>query len=276
VGGPVIRFRGKLVLITGASAGIGRATALHFSREGAKVLALARSRERLERVRAEAPEGGPIVPVVADVADGGQMASAAATILREHGVPHVVVANAGIGLDARFEETTDEALRSLFEVNVFGVYRTVRPFLPGMVERGSGRILFVSSVAGKRGTPHYSAYCASKFALHGMADALRAELWGTGVTVGVVCPSTTETEFQERALRMGPSQRRIRIASHSAESVARAIVRMSSSRRREVVLSAEGKLLVWVGAIAPGFLDGLLGRLLVRRRGHEASWSDKR
>lgn len=276
MGGPLIRFRGKLVLITGASAGIGRATASRFCSEGAKVLALARSKERLESLRAESADAARLVPVVADVADGPRMEAAAAAILREHGVPDVVVANAGIGLDARFEETSDEALRALFEVNVLGVYRTVRPFLLGMVRRGSGRILFVSSVVGRRGTPHYSGYAASKFALHGMAGALRAELHGTGVTVGLVCPSTTRTEFQEHSLRRGPGQRRVRVASHSAESVARAIVRMAGSRRRETVLGLEGKLLVWTNALAPGFLDWLLARLLVRREPQENPLSERR
>ncbi len=270
------RFEGKLVLVTGASVGIGRAAASAFAAEGAKVLALARSRERLESLAAES--GGPprVHPIVADVADGPGMAAASSAILRDHGVPDIVIANAGIGLDARFEETTDEALRTLFEVNVLGVFRTVRPFLPGMVRRGSGRILFVSSVVGKRGIPHYAGYAASKFALHGMADALRGELRGTGVTVGVVCPSSTTTEFRERALRHGPAQPRVRVAFHSAESVARAILRMAASRRRERVLTLEGKLMVWTNAVAPRFLDWLLARILVRRNSQKSSLSESR
>jgi short-subunit dehydrogenase len=151
----------------------------------------------------------------------------------------------------------------VFETNVLGVYRTLRPFVPPMVARGSGRILVVSSVVGRRGTPNYSAYSASKFALHGMADALRVELHGSGVTVGVVCPSSTTTEFHASRLQQGPQQRRVRPMKHTAESVARALVRMSRSTRRETVLSVEGKLLVAADALAPGLLDRILARVLL-------------
>lgn len=255
-------FAGKTVVVTGASAGIGRAAAREFARLGAVVVAMARSKERLDDLAAEPSAHGKIVPIVADAADDAAMAAAADRILAEFPVPDVVVANAGMGLDARFVDTTDEAVREVFELNVLGVFRTLRPFVPGMTARGSGRLLIVSSAVGKRGIPSYSAYSASKFALHGLADALRAELSGTGVSVGVICPSTTRTEFQDRIRRSGPGQKRVRLNSHSAESVAAAIVRMARSRRREVVLSPEAKLMTFLNAIAPGILDRILGRVL--------------
>ena len=133
-----------------------------------------------------------------------------------------------------------------------------------MIERGSGRILFVSSIVGKRGTPYYSAYSASKFALHGLADALRAELVGTNVSVGLVDPSSTESHFQDNLLRDGPQQNRSRPRRHSAEAVADAIVRMAESRRREVILGFEAKLLHWANVVAPGFVDRLLAKKLRR------------
>lgn len=257
----------KVVLVTGASAGIGREAVRRLAARGDTVVAVARSRDRLEALASEGPGRGTIDFVVADVADGPSMEAMASAVLAAHGVPDVVVANAGIGVDARFESADDSLWRRVLEVNVLGVVRTVRPFVPGMVARGSGRIVIVSSIVGKRGTPSYAAYSASKFALHGMADALRAELCGSGVTVGLVCPSSTETEFDANKLRAGPSQPKIRVARHSADSVARAVVRMADSRRREIVLSAEGKALVVVDAIAPGLVDRLLGRIL-RSRGN--------
>lgn len=255
------RFEGKLVLITGASAGIGRATALAFAAEGARIVAVARRGEKL----AELGQEGSLVAIVADVADGPSMEAMAARVLREVGVPDIVVANAGVGLDARFTEMTDAALRQVFEVNVFGVVRTIRPFLPGMLERRSGRILIVSSVVGLRGIPSYAAYSGSKFAVHGMAEALRTELHGSGVSVGLVCPSSTLTEFKDRTLRIGTPQRRKRLQYHSAESVARAILRMARSRRRIAVLSPEGKLMAALNVVAPGLLDRVLSRALVPR-----------
>jgi short-subunit dehydrogenase len=257
---------GRLVLITGASSGIGRATAQEFVRAGARVIGIARDRQRLDALAVELGDRSRMIALEGDVTDAAGMARLAEQVLDEIGPPDVIVANAGIGLDARFTETTDDALRSVFEVNVFGVVSSVRPYLTAMIERGSGRILLVSSILGKRGIPHYAAYSASKFALHGMADALRAELYGSGVSVGLVCPSTTTTEFQDRLLREGPSQRRVRPRTHSAESVARAIVRMADSRRREIILGAEAKLLAFADTLAPGLVDWFLASALNRKR----------
>jgi short-subunit dehydrogenase len=256
------RFQGKRVLVTGASAGIGRAAALAFAAEGATVYATARSREGLESAAASVSGPGKIVPIVADVTDAPGMESMAARVLADGGAPDVVVANAGIGLDALFQNTTEDDLRTILDVNVLGVYRTVRPFVEPMVRRGRGRILFISSVVGKRGTPHYSAYSASKFALRGMADSLRVEVFGTGVTVGVVYPSSTTTEFRERMMRTGVSQKSFRINRHTPESVARGILRMSRSTRRDLVLSPEGKLMSFVNPIAPWLIDRILAKAL--------------
>jgi short-subunit dehydrogenase len=171
-----------------------------------------------------------------------------------------------VGLDALFVETTDEAMRRVIDVNVLGLLRTVRPFLPPMIERGGGRVLFISSVVGKRGIPHYAGYAASKFALHGMADSLHCELHGTGVSLGVLCPTSTTSEFHDRLQREGPSQRRVRPRHQSAEKVARAVVRMAASKRREMVLSAEARFMVFVDQIAPKLVDAILARMMLHRR----------
>jgi len=257
-------LNGRKVLITGASAGIGRAAAHRFLAEGADVWALARSRDRLEELSAEA--GGPprLVPIVADVSDGPRMEEATGRILSELGVPDVIVANAGIGLDARFENTKDADLARVFEVNVFGLIRTLRPFVRPMAERGSGRILLVSSIVGKRGVPNYTAYSGSKFAVQGIAETVRTELLHSGVKVGVVCPASTESEFRDRTLRDGPQQNQKRLARHSADSVAMAIVKMVRSGRREKGLTVEGKLLHYANKFIPGILDRILYRVMLK------------
>ena len=258
------RDRGRLVLITGASTGIGREASLAFVRRGDRVAAVARRPEKLDAL---AREADGIHPFAADVSDAQSMAAMVRRVREELGTPDVVVANAGIGLDALFVETTDEALARLFEVNVVGAFRTVRPFLPEMVERGSGRVLLVSSIVGKRGVPHYAGYSASKFALHGAADALRSELWGSGVTVGIICPGSTETSFRENALSSGPSQNPGRPLRRSAASAARAVVEMAGSRRHERILGFEGKLMTFVDLLAPRLVDWMLARMLTRKGG---------
>lgn len=254
--------RAKLILLTGASSGIGRAAAVRFAARGDRVLALARTVAALETLAAEC-DG--ILPIAADVSDAASMQSATRRALTDYGLPDVIVANAGIGLDALFHETGDEALHRLFEVNVVGVFRSIRPFLQPMRERGSGRIVIVSSIVGKRGVPHYSGYSASKFALHGAADALRAELWGSGVTVGLLCPSSTETDFRANGLSSGPQQNQKRPLRRSADYVARAVVAMADNRRREVVLGLESRLMCRIDAVAPALIDWLLARALTRR-----------
>jgi len=259
-----VDLRNKLVLLTGASAGIGREASLAFARDGAHVIGLARNGESLDALAGEIADTARFTPIAADVSDAASMEAAVSRITGDIGLPDVIVANAGIGLDALFSETTDDALRTVFDVNVFGLVRTVRPFVRAMEERGSGRILFVSSIVGKRGIPNYSAYSASKFALHGMAEALRTEIRGSGVTVGLVCPGTTETGFQDNALRSGPAQRRIRPRSHSAASVAGIIVNMATSTRREVIIGIESKLLSIGNRLLPGLVDRLLAKVLCK------------
>lgn len=255
---------GKLVLVTGASSGIGRASVAAFVGAGSIVLAVARSKDKLEALSAELGGASRVVPLACDVADGPAMEALAQRVLEAHGVPDVVVANAGIGSDAPFVETSDAIFREVLEVNVLGVVRTIRPFVPGMVARGSGRILLISSVVGKRGVPNYSAYAASKFALHGLADALRPELYGTGVTVGLVCPSSTATEFDANKRRAGRPQAKVRVQHHSPESIARSIVRMARWNRRELVLSPEGKLMGVLSRLSPALMDWILYRALVK------------
>ncbi len=255
---------GRTVLITGASSGIGLAAARRFVAEGAEVWALARNRDRLEELARDA--GGPprLVPIVADVTDGPLMEETCRHIRSELGVPDIIVANAGIGLDARFENTSDEDLARVFEVNVFGLVRTIRPFVSCMAERGAGRIILISSVVGKRGVPNYAAYSASKYALTGLAEALRTELLRTGVKVGVICPSSTATDFRFRLKKKGPSQNTIRLTRHSADSVANAIVKAVRTGKREMVLSAEGKALHYANKYVPAILDRILAKALLQ------------
>jgi short-subunit dehydrogenase len=192
--------------VTGASRGIGRATALELAGKGYHVFTLARSEANLEQLAAEAARSNlEITPVAMDIADEGSRRRAVAAILQAtngYGVD-VLVNNAGYGQIGPMEEVPVEKLRRQFEVNVFGLLAFTQPFLPPMRERRRGWIVNVSSIAGRIVTPFMGPYAASKFALEAMSDALRLELSAFGVHVIVIEPGPIRTGFGEASRAAG-------------------------------------------------------------------------
>jgi NAD(P)-dependent dehydrogenase (short-subunit alcohol dehydrogenase family) len=189
----------QTILITGASAGIGRHAALHLAHRGHRIIATARRLEACEALVAEAPPGS-IVPLRLDVDDPADIARAAAEVDRltdGRGVD-VLVNNAGYATAGALVELPDAALRAQFETNVFGLMAVTRAFLPAMLARGSGRILNVSSVSGRIPAPILGAYHASKYALEALSDALRMEVAPFGVQVVVIEPGTIRSDFANR------------------------------------------------------------------------------
>lgn len=189
------------ILITGASAGIGRETALAFAAAGHHVIAAARRLPALEALRAAAP-AGTITPLVLDLDAPDSIAGAARELERiTHGRGlDALVNNAGFATAGALAELSDRDLRAQFETNVFGLMALTRAVLPPMLERGAGRIVNVSSVSGRIPAPVLGAYHASKYALEALSDALRMELAPFGVQVVVVEPGTIRTEFASRTL----------------------------------------------------------------------------
>lgn len=200
-----------VVVVTGASSGIGRATALLFARSRCRVVATVRTDEAEASLRAEAA-GLDLEVVRLDMADGDAVSRTARGILAAEGRVDVLVNNAGYAQIGAVEDLTDDELRLEFEVNVFGPVRMAREILPSMRARGSGRIVNVSSLAGRISVPLMGAYCASKFALEALSDSMRVEARPFGVRVAIVEPGPVVTRFQRRALEEG---RRI-LASPSA------------------------------------------------------------
>lgn len=255
---------GATILITGASEGIGRATALLFAARGCRVIACARNVDRLESLRSEIEQRGKgscaILPV--DLADAEHAIPAMQAMLaREASAGRhidVAVANAGIGQYGRFADTAWPDIEPLLRINIDGVLATVRAVLPEMSARGGGSIVLVSSTLGKRAVPYNAAYCASKYALHGFADALRLEARASGVHVGVVCPARTDTAFFNRMTYSTQQTSRRSVPTSSPDRVARAILRCVDRKRREVVVSPEGWLFTFVGAHFPRLTDFLL------------------
>lgn len=195
------RFAGQTVWITGASSGIGEALAVAWSREGARLVLSARNAVELERVRKRCahPELHKVQPL--DLMKGGDIERAAAGVLRELGHIDILVHSGGVSQRSSAAETGLDVDRSIMEVNYFGTIALTKAVLPSMIARRSGHIVPISSVIGHVGIPQRSAYAASKHALHGFFDALRAETAKHGLRVTIVCPGYIRTNISENAIR---------------------------------------------------------------------------
>jgi short-subunit dehydrogenase len=188
-----VRVRGSVVVVTGASAGIGRHTAALLAERGARVWAVARSEGPLEELAGAHPN---VVPFVADVTDDDDRARLVATV----GEVDALVNNAGIGWTGLVENTPAERVRQLYETNVFALVDLTQRLLPGMLERRHGHICNVASVASWVATPPITLYSSTKFAVQGFSEGLRRELRGRGVSVSTVNPGPVDTAFAKRAL----------------------------------------------------------------------------
>ena len=197
------RVRGKVVVVTGASAGIGRETALRLARHGAVVVGAARDVARLGQVAAEAP-GMEVVRC--DVSVAADRAALVATVLDRHGRVDALVNNAGLGWQGLVEDMPLERVEYLYALNVVGLIDLCRLVVPPMVAAGSGAIVNVSSLAGHVAFPPYSVYCSTKFAVNGFTVGLRREVWRRGVRVHLVLPGPFRTEWIPRAAGFDPPE----------------------------------------------------------------------
>ena len=254
----------KVAIVTGASAGIGRATALALARRGYAVVVSARRAERLAEVAdACRAAGGQDVVKVADVSDQAQVDELVGSTVARFGRLDVMVNNAGYGLRARVHETSDEQMRAIFDVNFHGVFYGCRAAAPIMMRQRGGHIFNVSSVIGKRGTPFNGAYCATKFAVAGLTDSLRVEMMPYNVRVTCVCPALTGTEFfdamQGGTRRSGKTFARLRGLT-DPEVVGRRIAATVGKNTPELVFTLGGKFLVLLATLSPRLADILMKR----------------
>ena len=261
-----MNLRGVVAVVTGASSGIGAATAVAFGREGMRVALAARRPDRLERVAAEVrAAGGDARVVPTDVGDESAVRGLIETTVAAWGRLDVLVNNAGTGLLATVSQTAAADFERVMRVNFLGAVFGVLAALPHMRRQGRGHIVNVASVVGKRASPFRAAYVASKFALVGLSEALRMELRAQGIRVTCVCPIGTETEFfQTEENRLGVPGRRGPI--QSPDRVARAIVRALRRPRAEVHPYRPAHALFLLNALSPGLVDRLLMFLSHRSR----------
>lgn len=235
-----------MVIITGATSGIGLATARAFTAAGAKVVPAARHS----------------VPPC-DVTRDDDVRQLVDRTLAEHGRIDILINNAGLGQRAVFENLKPADIRQVMEINFFGALRCMQAVLPVMRRQGGGQIVNVSSVIGVVATPRNSIYCASKAALRSLTEAVRLEVREAGIDVISVLPGYTDTPFFDNMLQYDGSPRLSPWRGQSPDRVAAAILRACRQRRREVTLSFFGNVGCWAQRIVPGFVEWSL-----RRRGN--------
>ncbi len=246
-----------IVAITGASAGIGRATAVRLARDGASVAICARRGDLLDRVAAEIEAaGGKAMPMVADVTSERDMDELVRLTLDRYQRLDVMICNAGFGVAGEIEAVSAEQMRHSSTSTTSAPIYAARAALPVFRRQGAGHLIVVSSIVGKRGVPYMGAYSATKFAQVGLAESLRAELAGSDIHVTVVFPVSTETEFVDVMSReTGAPVQRIPGPRQSADQVADAIARAIDRPVPEVYPYAKSRGLVWLNALAPGLCD---------------------
>jgi short-subunit dehydrogenase len=196
--------------------------------------------------------------VQADVTKTEQVRHLFAQVEELCGRLDILVNNAGLGYSGRLESTPVETARYLFDVNVMGTLYGIQAAVPIMRSQGSGHIINISSVVGKRATPGSAVYSATKFAQVALSESLRLELREAGIDVSVICPVSTTTEFFEVAAAGGPVRHQPVRPVYSAEQVAEIIVRCARRPRAEVMVYPPARLLVVLNAVWPGLMDRIL------------------
>lgn len=251
-------FKNKIVLITGASSGIGRATANIFAKKGASIILVARRKEKLDQVAIDLKKFNVSTLVCeCDVSDKSQVKKMSEKVLEKYESIDILVNNAGFAIYGSFSNLTTEEIESQMKTNYFGMIYCIKNFLPSMVKKKSGHIVNVASVAGSFGLPGIASYCASKFAMLGFSEGLKHELKGTGVGLTVVSPIMVRTNFFdhksfEKMPKYSPT-------SLSAETVAKAILRAANSPRLEIIVPSVVRIAVWIKNTFPYLINPILG-----------------
>ena len=250
-------LKGKVAVVTGASSGIGEATARVLAERDAAVVLVARAEDKLRFLEREiSAAGGRVLSVRTDVADADSVEVMLERTTEEFGSLDILVNNAGLGLSGRVEDLRAEDLRHVFEVNLVGPLNCVQAALPRM--RRGGRIINVSSVIGKRAIPKVGGYCATKSALNALSDALRVEVAGRGITVTSVYPGTTRTAFRENSRRTKSEKRGWRPRGVTPERVAEKIADAAEAGGRDIYVTLPDRLFVAGTNLLPNLADLVL------------------
>jgi NAD(P)-dependent dehydrogenase (short-subunit alcohol dehydrogenase family) len=267
------RLRGKVVVITGASSGIGRDAAIRFSHHGAHVVLAARRFEALQAAKDEIEAGGGhALAVPTDVTVRSQVEWLLGAALEHFGRTDIWVNCAGVGMVAWFSDTTEEEFRRIFEVNVMGTFHGCQVALQQMYRQQSGHIINVSSLAGRFALPLNGAYAASKHAVNAIGQSLGRELEGSRIRVSTIMPSLTETPFFEAMISKLPGRGRSIVTAMPVGRVGEAIVRCALRPREQVVVAPMGRWLIVLAEVFPVVFHSVARRYLAARAGEARPW----
>ena len=264
-------FKDHVVWITGGGSGIGEALALEFAHRGARIAVSGRRLDRLQQVAATIESnGGQCLAVPCDVCDDGQVQAAVAAVVERFGQLDVAIANAGYGVAGPFEEVDAEMWRRQLDVNVTGAAMTIRHALPHL-EQVAGRAVVISSILGKFSIAGSAPYCASKFALVGMCNALHLELAKSDVSVTNVLPGLVVSEISKvdnhGQFREDWRDRRPALFMWTSQRAAKVIAKAIWRRKREFIFTGHGQLITCLAQYMPGLMYWLMRVFSVRGRG---------
>ncbi len=255
-------MKNKVVVISGASSGIGKACAWHFAKNGSKVVLAARSEEKLKAIGKEMMRAGyEILTVRADVSNEEDCQNLISETINKYKVIDVLINNAGISMRATLEEMDLLVMKKVMDTNFFGTVFCTKYALPYIL-KSKGSIVGVSSIAGFKGLPARTAYSASKFAMQGFLESLRIENLKKGLHVLIACPGFTASNIRNTALsKDGEVQRespRDESKMMTAEKVAEYIYKAVINRQNSLVLTINGKLTVFLNKLIPSVIDRLV------------------
>lgn len=250
-------------LITGASSGIGAALAIELAGAKARLVLNGRRAEKLQQVAQQVEQaGGQALLALGDVTDKAVRRDALQLAQARFGGLDVLVNNAGVSAWGAFDQAGEERLRTIMEVNFFALAELTRESLPLLAKGRAPLVVNIASILGHRGIPLQAEYCASKFAVRGLSEAIRPELRRPGIDLLVVSPGTTESEFFDHLIDKAAEMPWRRHRGVPASHVARQIVRAMQSGRHEIIPSGRGKWLVWLNRLCPRAVDGWMERYL--------------
>lgn len=262
-------FKNKVVVITGASSGIGKALALEMAKRGAKLVLGARQYVSLCELSAQIEKefGTHAIAVATDVSKEQDCKNLIEQAILTFGRIDVLINNAGISMRALFEDLDIAVLKNLMDVNFWGTIYCTKYALPELIKT-KGSMIAVSSIAGFRGLPGRTGYSASKFAMNGFVESLRTELLKTGVHIMLACPGFTTSNIRFAALdKSGATHGETSMEEGkmmSAEEVAKIICDGAECRKRTLIMTTQGKMAVWINKLFPKFADKKVYQLFAK------------